>query len=723
MSSKKQNSYITLNERFNQNILNYLIGHKSEFFPKMRIYDDTYDPFDIATKYLKKSVNGQIKTIYKQNNSFGRFCAVGSLSLQSLPREIRHTISSEFYKDIDIKNAHPIILEHLCNTRNIACKALSKYNSNRDKYLSEIGDKKIILSLLNGGNKLYKDLKIKPDWLTDLKSEIKNIHKSFAKNKDFKKHKKDREKLGIDYNHEASYMNTLLCDYENNILQIIYRCLGSPKNCVLCFDGLMVEKDVDIDFELLQTSVFDKLGVKVILVEKPMDQGFDLPDEIPDYIEVISNTFNFKIKYDYTDFHNEFNQHMFDSYDDLDETISEKYQSVICRVLAGEGSYGKKLYGSENTVDTVKKLGKSDFTMFYQDDKKKIKLKLSDYLDSKHGFCNYECKIFNPNPKNFNLWGGFQASEILNRDYANSNHNKGLELLKTMIFETWAGGDVDSYNYIISWFKGLLVNDINRVALVLISEQGTGKGWLCGFLRYIINNSNIAECCGIENVIQKHNTYIQNKRLVIVNEMASTKDEFRSNFDKIKPLITDLYLRIEPKGVNSYTIDNIGNYILCSNHLDSISLEESDRRYAIFEVSPKYKQNKQYFVNLTNECYNQDTANAFYSYLLDFDSVNINDIPNSPARQFLINLSKHNSLKFLDALTEEPLTEFNPDTAEMEQIKEIKSIDLYECYRTWCTQNGERNIVTNTKFGLMIRGRLEKKRMNHGCVYILPRTV
>ena len=130
-------------------------------------------------------------------------------------------------------------------------------------------------------------------------------------------------------------------------------------------------------------------------------------------------------------------------------------------------------------------------------------------------------------------------------------------------------------------------------------------------------------------------------------------------------------------------------------------------------------QNTEYFEDLTEKCYNQSTADAFYSYLLNFDEVDINTIPNTKARQEIINLSKPNALKFLDYLREEPLTRFNQETNESENIKTIKPIELYEKYKNWCNQNGERNIITNTKFGLIIKDKLVRKHTKLGNIYIL----
>ena len=82
--------------------------------------NEKWQPLTILNNYLNNSKfykdnQYTIKVNYKKNHKYiGRFFAKGSLSLQSLPREIRHTISKEYYYDIDIVNAHPEILYQYC---------------------------------------------------------------------------------------------------------------------------------------------------------------------------------------------------------------------------------------------------------------------------------------------------------------------------------------------------------------------------------------------------------------------------------------------------------------------------------------------------------------------------------------------------------------------------------------------------------------------------------
>jgi len=274
----------------------------------------------------------------------------------------------------------------------------------------------------------------------------------------------------------------------------------------------------------------------------------------------------------------------------------------------------------------------------------------------------------------------------------------------------------------MSWLSVMVrTGDINGVALVLISEQGTGKGLVVNFLRWILGNNNVAEIVGIASITQKHNTVLQNKRMTCVNEMSANRDEFRSNFDKIKAYITDPFITIEPKCVNPYVVDNIGNFILVSNHQDSIILEESDRRYSVFKVSDKYINNTAFFKNLADNCYNQETANVFYTYLLNYDCVNTRKIIDTDIRREITSISKPTTSKFLDHLVSNPphIDDDDDDASQILNRTNFTATDLYDCFRDWCSSNGERRIVTMTKFGFALKKckNITKHRTNRGVRY------
>ena len=148
---------------------------------------------DIRNRLLayRKLVNkGYVTVKYSPKNyEHGRVYADKSLSLQNFKKVIRHTLAREIYHDIDIENAHPVLLEQICAKNGWPCEALSKYNKNREKHLKDIMEKcevdrgaakdLIIRILYLGSIKQWMQDEIvteyPPNFLNVLKKELGNI--------------------------------------------------------------------------------------------------------------------------------------------------------------------------------------------------------------------------------------------------------------------------------------------------------------------------------------------------------------------------------------------------------------------------------------------------------------------------------------------------------------------------------------------------------------------
>ena len=95
----------------------------------------------------------------KTTIKFGRYYT-DEHSLTTLHRVIRHSISKDFYWDIDVKNAHPTFLVWLCKRNGFACDKVEYYINNREKCFQDLlttyGVEKELakmdmLAILNGG--------------------------------------------------------------------------------------------------------------------------------------------------------------------------------------------------------------------------------------------------------------------------------------------------------------------------------------------------------------------------------------------------------------------------------------------------------------------------------------------------------------------------------------------------------------------------------------------
>jgi len=139
-------SLLQYQEFFDARKLQFIINNwdSIEFADSEIKENEKWQPLTILNNYLNNSKQYKdyqhiIKVGYKQTHKdIGRYFAKGSLSLQSLPKEVRHTISKDYYYDVDIVNAHPVILYQYCKKQDLSTPNLKEYIENREGILSEI---------------------------------------------------------------------------------------------------------------------------------------------------------------------------------------------------------------------------------------------------------------------------------------------------------------------------------------------------------------------------------------------------------------------------------------------------------------------------------------------------------------------------------------------------------------------------------------------------------
>ena len=298
------------------------IKHNFREESEQRLKNMNIDPLTLFKKYVAKSKKGskkgtkKVNVSYKQNNNIGRYFACGSLSLQTLPREIRHTIANDYYYDIDISNCHPVLICQYAKSKSLKCKYIQLYIDNRDTLFEELSNefkcakdkiKNGFLCILNGAKSFLKmnDDKM-PSFVKKYKKEVTNIQQYIFENEpEYKKlgianAKKKQEQNNYNCSNElGSTMNIMLCDIENRILQCMVSYLDEKelvKSCLtLVFDGFMIPKDnvknINMDELLkeLEQEVLTELGYEIKLVVKPMNNVISIPD---DYKEESQETMN-----------------------------------------------------------------------------------------------------------------------------------------------------------------------------------------------------------------------------------------------------------------------------------------------------------------------------------------------------------------------------------------------------------------------------------------------
>ena len=107
---KKSFSYPSFYEVVNETKLLYIINNWKEIEASLnKEWDIDYKPKNVMTKYYNAYKKDELINIkYKKSENYdskiGRFFCNSGIGIQSLPREIRHTICEGLYIDLDFKN-------------------------------------------------------------------------------------------------------------------------------------------------------------------------------------------------------------------------------------------------------------------------------------------------------------------------------------------------------------------------------------------------------------------------------------------------------------------------------------------------------------------------------------------------------------------------------------------------------------------------------------------
>ncbi|MFW9930120.1 MAG: primase-helicase family protein [Candidatus Thorarchaeota archaeon] len=595
---------------------------------------------------------------------------------------VRHTISNEFYQDVDMVNAHPVILSYLCKQNNIECKWLNKYIAKREHYLkltklNRDKAKQKYLALTNcdethlNYSKITEVLQTKH--LKLYKDEMKNLHSQFKEIhlEQFEEEKKNMieydKKTGIDKkNYNGRFMNILLCEMENKILMEMWNYFGSPSNCVLCFDGLMLPKDKTYDIEGCQTYInqkFKNLNMKLKI--KPMNKIMDLPIQIKQHEDISIDgyfTFNqFAGK--------EITKELLDEW--LDKNI--KYISNNGDPFFITNQKNKRILGDKSTQEynnwcivregtlardlrinccivnpnydyefsqQFYEMKKKDQRLVSEEDKKKVNKSLfpsigfgdrwnpgyMEYMVSNRFIGHYNNIEFYPYlsrlgvPDLLNAYNTFQGFplEHINIEYKDMNFEETdfYQHYKTEFFDN----DEKENHHFWACIADIIQDpaNIKGISHVFYSKQGMGKGLLAEFLIRILGVDNVAIIDDIDRYLKNSFNKATSNKLVKIFEEVSEKGNAFKEHNRLKSEQTKSIERIEPKNVDPFENRHCARYIYFSNNENTLYVENDDRRHTMHRVNNRYANNYTYFKPLWDCLKDKKFLKCAFEYLANY---------------------------------------------------------------------------------------------------------
>lgn len=754
-----------------QLILNNTDYFQSHMMPETFQGDYAFS-WAILRKYNDKlNRKGVIDVKYKQIDSSGRIYAVEGLSLGAMPRLIRGALANGLYIDIDIENCHPVILLHLCGKLNIVAPELTRYINNRNLCIDELINanslcdrayiKKVILAVMNGGSADYNAIN-PTEWIVRFREEIKGIQTTLAREFDtlYSQIKNKRIKEGRDYNHDAGLMAHLINREEYKYLSCIIEYLKDTGRIgdiyVPIHDGLMIPdtklstEELNRLLDAISEHVYNVHGIHFILKHKEFETFSDdvfarvaPPD--PEDIAIMPTDnplyFDFNDKYFWIDFINALCADIWPNLDTLLNYAKININRVMIVLSTGE-IYVKRdgdepFYYLNKWVECNIRYG---ICINGDNICKKISLKALyvKHLANMVRFYNNLVllpkdpaeEVAEQNGRDFNTWSGFISKLLPEHEVDYSKIQKIMDHLRVV----WANGDDEHFHYICSWFHSIFKRPYQktRVALVFYGQkQQGGKSMVIEnfIIPFIFGNKLSCVENGLNFANERFNSRLMNKLFICSEEVNAidARSNIHSTFDTMKKLLTNKTISIEIKGGAKFEIADFSNYILFTNNELCLKLEQSDARYYVGQCSDVYVGRFDYFNELAAS-FNQDAANHFFSYLYHLQNpVDVRKIPMTKLKREIQLHSLPTPLRFLHRVKEIiDAGEVKEDDEVLEGwashiydlLPECTGSDLYGLYRTYCRDEGEAE-KSNTLFGRMINGKIEKRRNMVGLVYNL----
>ncbi len=536
----------------------------------------------------------------KATMSYGRLYVEG-LGLHSLPHPIRNFLCSGRYTEVDIKSAHPSILNQLYKEHGLNAIHLDEYVNNREEICKKYDFNKYTFNAFLNMDKIKKNSN---EFLTKIHEE-----KLYLAPQLLSKFHKIKPKEGSK-NPLCSKLSKLMCKYENRILQYVmkdFNDIGFP-----LYDGFYVSnKEIDDNTISNINKKCEEFNIKWDI--KKVESDVKVPDDFKDQDNDPMSYKNRKIEWEKT-------------------KAMLKHPLSIINLEKDSYTYMKydecmKFYANYkfNKPTAEKGVIPTAFFPKWNEDEDRLSyegVKWCPYPDT------------DPTPYNyFNTFKKFPRNIINQEDYGDDGNefvDKFLSLMKEL-----SGGDKEQlgaiylFNYVAHMFK--YTNIRPDTAVVMKGSNGVGKDFFTKILGMLMGHNYIYKTANMDNVFGNFNDVIDEKILLQFNE-AEAKDSI-ANQQKLKDHITADKISIKKKFYPLREVDNYVRLFIVSNDAQPVLIENQDRRYFVIKSTNKYRQDTNFFGRVDELAKSKHNLDCLYSYFMNVDLTDFNvlDIPKTEA--------------------------------------------------------------------------------------------
>lgn len=206
------------------------------------------------------------------------------------------------------------------------------------------------------------------------------------------------------------------------------------------------------------------------------------------------------------------------------------------------------------------------------------------------------------------------------------------ELLKTDL----TGNDSESLEYLLNFIAHKLQRPAVRICTALAfcrTIQGIGKGQFADFLRMLFDDRNCKVVANLEHLFGNFNSHLRSSLWVFLEELKS-KGGAWTQAGRLKDLISSQSQLWEKKHHETEEGGWYGSIVIFSNTSYGIRVENSDRRYVLFDTTFKYRDNKKFHDLVSFQTQDANLMAAAFRFFMDRDITEWNwrKIPHTKTR-------------------------------------------------------------------------------------------
>ena len=167
------------------------------------------------------------------------------------------------------------------------------------------------------------------------------------------------------------------------------------------------------------------------------------------------------------------------------------------------------------------------------------------------------------------------------------------------------------------------------------------------WLSRLIGSSHVSHYSSDATFWEKHDTLKEGAIVMYLEEAGS--GENKKSSDALKARITEDRITINPKGMKSYTVPNIGNYFMTTNNVCPVKLELSDRRFVILNPSLRFLEKGKAYPTFWTYFYESMKSDSWIRAVgdflihLDIDGFNPTSLPQTETRALLMDALQQES--------------------------------------------------------------------------------